>query len=299
MPTRTCKPRSAFTLVELLVVIAIIALLVAILMPSLDRAKELTRVAVCASNLHQIGLIAPTFAADHTLRLPGGTHRRYDGRWWLPGSGHQIRLGSGGLEGTPGGYPIEGHDEYDPYSGGMYPPPLKAWQAFGTSYDTYSRYADLRKLGDCPGNDRAPILQQWPADNTGWLRVDYAIVMAMHVPVGREHEYAWTFDDSVPPPMLRTSDGSASDRILAADLVMVPPEMWSWHPNWANWAQVNHATALPDAGGVTNLVPWVQNRVMADGHVERLTEADYPNGLHELNASMPTYNHYSYFWHGS
>ena len=46
--------RRAFTLIELLVVIAIIALLMAILMPSLRQAKELARRAVCMTNLHNI-----------------------------------------------------------------------------------------------------------------------------------------------------------------------------------------------------------------------------------------------------
>ena len=48
--------RSGFTLMELLVVIAIIALLVSILMPSLQAAKGLARMAVCQSNLHTIAL---------------------------------------------------------------------------------------------------------------------------------------------------------------------------------------------------------------------------------------------------
>jgi prepilin-type N-terminal cleavage/methylation domain-containing protein len=47
--------RTAFTLIEVLVVTAIIALLVAILIPALSRARDQARLAVCGSNLRQIG----------------------------------------------------------------------------------------------------------------------------------------------------------------------------------------------------------------------------------------------------
>ena len=54
-----------FTLVELLVVVAIIGILVSILLPSLDKAREKTRSAVCKSNLKQIGVAALMWSSDN------------------------------------------------------------------------------------------------------------------------------------------------------------------------------------------------------------------------------------------
>lgn len=56
--------QNAFTLVELLVVISIIALLIAILIPSLKKARAQAKNVVCMSNLHAIGVGSSTYAAD-------------------------------------------------------------------------------------------------------------------------------------------------------------------------------------------------------------------------------------------
>jgi prepilin-type N-terminal cleavage/methylation domain-containing protein len=70
MTARRNRKLSAFTLIELLVVVAIIALLVSILLPSLAKAREQARKAVCASNMHQQALGFSAYSAEFRQVLP-------------------------------------------------------------------------------------------------------------------------------------------------------------------------------------------------------------------------------------
>lgn len=62
----------AFTLVELLVVVAIIALLIAVLLPSLSHARETAKFTVCGTNLRQIGLAIVIYADENRGFIPRG-----------------------------------------------------------------------------------------------------------------------------------------------------------------------------------------------------------------------------------
>jgi prepilin-type N-terminal cleavage/methylation domain-containing protein/prepilin-type processing-associated H-X9-DG protein len=69
-PTSSSR-RSAFTLVELLVVIGIIALLIGILLPALNKARESARQVKCLSNMRQLSTAIINFASDNKGYMPG------------------------------------------------------------------------------------------------------------------------------------------------------------------------------------------------------------------------------------
>ena len=113
--------RQAFTLIELLIVIAVIAILLALLMPSLNLAKELTRQMMCMSRLHALGTAFVAYESDWRV-FPRNSNYQFtlgtDYANW-------VYCGSGGNVGNTGG-----NSEPAVRMGSL-------WSYMGGSYEAY------------------------------------------------------------------------------------------------------------------------------------------------------------------
>src|ERR1700722_15653705 len=74
MRQTNCDHRRGFTLVEILVVIAIIGVLLAFLLPALEKAREQANSVRCANNLSQIGMALLMYGQDNHGQFPRTTY---------------------------------------------------------------------------------------------------------------------------------------------------------------------------------------------------------------------------------
>ena len=189
---------AGFTLIELLVVVAIIALLVSILVPSLSRAREQAKSAVCKSNFKQIFLGVMYYVEDNGGVFP----------WSVSGPPDPP-----GVNWANAGYTIT------PYLGreGM------SRQQWGTGYHVLQ----------CPSSTASHIQN----DGTETNHCDYVAncwVMAFRYGVGAEppnRTYRRMGDISSPASIILMADGVEDDRV--SDYFTRRPSIWPEH-TWEN-----------------------------------------------------------------
>jgi len=173
------QKRNGFTLIELLVVIAIIALLMAILMPSLGRARKSARTVVCVAHMKQWGLIFTLFTEDNNGSFPVGVWNGWKGHWMESVRGyykdHKIRCcpaasnpdKNGGTFGTwgpmpGGGWAVEG--DYGSYgiNSWIYNPAKNTGMDTGMEPEYYWRKINVKGVARAPIMMDSPWVDGWP-----------------------------------------------------------------------------------------------------------------------------------------
>ena len=157
----------AFTLIELLVVVAIIAILAALLVPSLRTALDQSKATGCLHNLRQVGVAVPSYVLDHDglmppTTLPGGSDpsgaTMPDGTYTIYAHYWLLSVWVGPVNGHGG--PRDGDGILGPYMGTQAGSltGVKACPSLQDTYEYHSYYGSVEHY----------VNRYWVADERWW-----------------------------------------------------------------------------------------------------------------------------------
>lgn len=275
------KRKNGFTLIELLVVIAIIALLMSILVPSLQKAKEMARRVICGNNMRQVGQVEMLYAADFRDKLIPRYVSRAE---WAAGAAENYK--------TPvvSVLPYSMHKLTYDYLRDSYQIPGEVWACPSlisrrSGKDVFVNDATLiqNEVVDMPDGSSTVMELRWEEGGLAKMHSGSSIFPRPGVQFGYSRIAGLgNTTNAFPEEGVKESAMSASDRgdkLLLVDMVR----------RWETWENVQYSWI---AHAKSSNQPEGANRLHLDGHVEwgKPSEMAYKNEPFQPDV-LGKYNH--------
>ncbi len=234
------RRRLGFTLIELLVVIAIIAILAAMLLPSLARAKQLAQSTACLNNLKQLQLAYLLYVGDHRDELV-----QNDSVLYVNDNGTPMSADFSGISWCPGDVRVQ-TNTVAIETGVLFP--------YNSSVAIYRCPADPGRVRLFGGGSRPRIRS-------------YNLSIWLNSQVADGSGAYWKMTEVLDPSIsqCQTFVDTHEDTIADATFGLLPPEDPDWGKRWLDVPADRH-----NRGG---------NLAFLDGHVEHFRWQVYKKGL--------------------
>ena len=257
----------AFTLVELLVVIGIIALLIALLLPALGKAREQAKTVQCASNMRQIGIAIKSYVADHQGK-------------WIPGSEWGEAQFAGPLVTANTSPPLAMWSFFDLLWAKKYVQheARKHFMPQDGMYDVHHPSLE-RGVYACPNQDPTPISNTTPWDLQFHYAINYEATPCMGANGATDHRRGasgvpyFRVMYSIPASYIKASKIILAESAGRTEAIIFEPGRKTAHANGAPVGAPVHIRLRHGDGNRFSTTSYQSDRLggnylFGDGHVE-------------------------------